>query len=158
LSAGQRDKLFRAWFDCQSVLEVARKCRVSPVTCKKYMKKDGWRKRRDEILVKAQKSGDDRQAFKLTSELNALHVFIQHHIKRLAELLKKNEIEPTIPNLLHLIEGKRELLKEVEIDVPTAPESDKVADILNLLTEDTAKMLVAAAVAELKKENGGGKT
>lgn len=115
------------------------------------MKVDKWVQRKEQILAKAQQSGDDATVYKLTGELKALHVFIQHHISKLADQLKNQGMEVTITNLLNMIGKKQELLKEVEPEVPIVPEQNDVANIFNRMSAEAQRKIAEAAIAQLTK-------
>ncbi|MCK9568857.1 hypothetical protein M0R72_07950 [Candidatus Pacearchaeota archaeon] len=178
LSARQTEKLFRAWFECQSVRVTARKCHVSDATVKKYMKERGWHKRRDDILAKAQKAGDDKTAFTINRELQITNGFIGHVaaiiIARLGHKVKCSScqgsgrvkeivcaecggkgvvyaMQVSMTDYVKLVELKDQLLDKYEPEVPVLPEGDRVTDLLNCLTDDAMKKLAEAAITELTK-------
>ena len=153
LTRGQRDKLFNTWCECRSVRETARKCRVSPTTAFRYMDEDHWIDRHEAILRKAQQVSDDKAVYNLKNELNAVNVFINAHIKRLAKMLKDNKLKATPKEFRELVRLKADLLKDVEPELPTDPERDKTAELLEKFSEQALVAVGEAAAAELKRND-----
>ncbi len=85
----ERAKLFKVWQQKQSVEYVAKTCRVSHVTARKYRKLDKWDSRLSKIREAAIVEADDAAKKRLTDNLKLIQVAKQAYA---ASLLGKAKV------------------------------------------------------------------
>lgn len=76
ITESQRDSMFAAWQEKQSVRYVARKCAISPLTSARYRKIDNWDQRMATIKAKAVAKADDNVAKRRAKQI-ALITLVQ---------------------------------------------------------------------------------
>jgi hypothetical protein len=125
LTDPKRAKMFAAFCEKQSIEYVARQCRVSQLTVRRYRGKDNWDKRLSQIRQKAEKKTDKELANRLAENLKLVQLGKDELVKKIRE--GKDKSQSTYKDLDNMIRLEEFLMGRPD-SRPAASEYEKMTD------------------------------
>jgi hypothetical protein len=96
LAEAEIDTLWRSFLEHQSAYYVAKKCRVTPATVRKYRRVRRWDDRLQQIHSKASALADQKAAQQRAKAMLGLHALNQQILASLDEQLEAGTYTPTV--------------------------------------------------------------
>lgn len=126
----QADAMFEMWCKTQSISQVADQFKRSRSTVHRIKNKDNWHDRYEKVRLSIQKSVDKKAAQAVKSNLDYVTTLKK---KLLVEILGKPQVDPTVRDLIALMEYEDKLLGNLpEGDVGS---HDSIVNIYQIVRE-----------------------
>lgn len=115
ISQEKYKEIHQAYMIHGSISKVAKLCSVSPITVRKYYKKDKWKKDLQDIKRQTvAKTKRDRVSI-LSENINILRDIKSYLVQKIKELHKQNLLDGDVKNLVQVVRLESELSGELKL-------------------------------------------